>query len=140
MLTWFNGGANGTPGWSMPGGGVEFDKSIAEAVVREVFEETGYRIIAGHVIATHHFADGQSANRRPFRSQRLILGATIVGGELGTVEVGGTTDFARWVPIADVPHLERRKDVVDIVIKMLPLNENYRSLAVPRSGAEVRRQ
>ncbi len=42
LLTWFNGT---TPCWTMPGGGVEFDESIQDAVAREVFEETGYLVV-----------------------------------------------------------------------------------------------
>lgn len=44
LLTWFNGGGRARPGWTMPGGGVEFDESIQDAVAREVFEETGYTV------------------------------------------------------------------------------------------------
>jgi 8-oxo-dGTP diphosphatase len=43
---------------------------------------------------------------RPLRSVRVVFEAEIVGGEL-THEVDGTTDEARWVPLADVPTLDR---------------------------------
>jgi 8-oxo-dGTP diphosphatase len=32
--------------WSVPGGRVEFGESLAQAVVREVFEETGLEVVA----------------------------------------------------------------------------------------------
>ncbi len=34
----------GVGDWEFPGGGVEFDERFTEAVVREFFEETGYKI------------------------------------------------------------------------------------------------
>jgi 8-oxo-dGTP pyrophosphatase MutT (NUDIX family) len=30
--------------WELPGGGIEINESIAEGLIREVFEETGYKI------------------------------------------------------------------------------------------------
>lgn len=46
LLTWFNGEGVATPSWTMPGGGVDYDESITDAVVREVYEETGYHVEA----------------------------------------------------------------------------------------------
>lgn len=120
LLTWFNGSAHAAPCWTMPGGGVEFDESIGAAVAREVWEETGYRVDVGQVLAEHHVTAPRTGDRRPWRSQRFILAATITGGELGTTEVGGTTDFAQWVPIAEVPRLEPRADIIDAAIGVLP--------------------
>lgn len=119
LLTWFNGGAGGEPGWSLPGGGVEFDESIEEAVVREVHEETGYRVQVGPFLVEHHFTAPARGARRPFRSQRFVLAATIIGGELGTVEQGGTTDFATWVRLDEVSELTPRADIIDVAIASL---------------------
>lgn len=119
LLTWFNGGGHAEPGWTMPGGGVDFDESVEAAVSREVFEETGYRVKVGRVLAEHHFTVPRADNRRPFRSQRFILAASITGGQLGTTETGGTTDFAQWVPIADVSSLEPHADIIDVALNVL---------------------
>ena len=45
---------------------------------------------------------------------RIVFSALVVGGTLGTIEVGGSTDFAQWVPLNDVPALESRTDIVDV--------------------------
>ena len=119
LLTWFNGDTRAEPCWTMPGGGVEFDESIRDAVVREVLEETGYTVDVGHIVAEHHFTVPRTAVRRPFRSQCFLLAATITGGELGTTEVDGTTDFAKWVPIGEVVALQPRADIVDVAIDAL---------------------
>lgn len=116
LLTWFNGGTRGMrPGWSLPGGGVDFDERLEDAVVREVHEETGYVVTVGALLAEHHFT-GRQESGRPFRSQRLLYAASIVGGELGTVEVDGTTDFARWVPLADFPLAEPAAEIVQVAV------------------------
>lgn len=117
LLTWFNGGPRGLrPGWSLPGGGVEFAERLEDAVVREVHEETGYAVEVGPLLAEHHWT-GRQESGRPFRSQRLLYAATIVGGELGTVEQDGTTDFARWVPRADVPLPEHTAEIVQLAVE-----------------------
>jgi 8-oxo-dGTP diphosphatase len=115
LLTWWNGEGHGTPCWSMPGGGVEFEESLVEAVEREVLEETGYVVSVGSPIAAHSFTDPSGGRGgRPYKSVRIVFAATIVGGSLGTLEAGGSTDFAQWVPLGDVEGLVSKADVVDV--------------------------
>lgn len=115
LLTWWNGEGRGTPGWSMPGGGVEYEESLTEAVEREVLEETGYRVEVGSPIAAHSFTipDG-GRDGRPYKSLRVVFSAIIIGGELGTTEIDGSTDFAHWVPLGEVEDLESKADIVDV--------------------------
>lgn len=121
LLTWFNGEGVAAPSWTMPGGGVDYDESITDAVVREVYEETGYHVEVGRLLAEHHFVGPRSGqSSRPFRSQRFLYSATIVGGTLGTTEVGGSTDLARWIPLADVLNLNAaRADIVDLAVSVV---------------------
>jgi 8-oxo-dGTP diphosphatase len=116
LLTWFNGS---TPGWTLPGGGVEYDESLEEAVVREVREESGYDVEVGRPLTTHSFVGAHSRHTgHPYKSVRVLYDATIVGGELGTLEVGGTTDFAQWVPLSDLadPRCAPCADIVAIAV------------------------
>ncbi|WP_323101816.1 NUDIX hydrolase [Intrasporangium sp. YIM S08009] len=115
LLTWWNGEGRGTPCWTMPGGGVEYEESMVEAVEREVLEETGYLVRVGSPISAHSFtAAGSGPGGRPYKSVRIVFSATIVGGSLGTIEVGGSTDFAEWVPLDRIEGLEDKADIVDV--------------------------
>jgi 8-oxo-dGTP diphosphatase len=117
LLTWFVGNENAVACWSMPGGGVEYDESVQDAVVREVFEETGYTVELGGPLNVHSFTDpAPGRDRRPYKSVRIFFAATVTGGSLGTTEVGGTTEYAQWIPVAEVPTLSPRADIVDVAL------------------------
>lgn len=121
LLAWYNGEGRLQPRWTMPGGGVEFEESVEEATIREVYEETGFHVELGPLLAIHHFTDNSSSrSTKPFRSQQFLFSATIIGGELGTTEVGGTTDLARWIPLDQLPHLpEGSSRIVEIAWEAL---------------------
>lgn len=104
----------------MPGGGVEFDESLQQAVVREVLEETGYTVEVGGPIAVHHFTKPNTGrDGRPYKSVRVIFAAAVTGGSLGTLEVDGSTDFAQWVPLDEAPSLLPRADIIDVAVAEL---------------------
>lgn len=88
------------PCWSLPGGGLELHESCEQAVVREVAEETGYvaRLegligTGSRVVPTVDRYDRHAG--RPFLLVQLVYRASITSGRLA-VEVGGSTDDARW--------------------------------------------
>lgn len=120
LLSWYNGGVRGVPGWTLPGGGVEYDESIEEAIVREVHEETGYVVELDAPLTTHSFTDATDATGpqppRPYKSVRFVYAAHVVGGRLGTLEVGGTTDRAAWIPLDEVPLSDPRAVILDVAI------------------------
>ena len=117
--------------WTLPGGGVELHESPAEAAVREAREETGYDVqLTGLLgIETDVFSPEQRLrgsgrdSGRALKAVRVFYAARIVGGEL-TDEADGTTDEARWFPLADVPDLTR-VSMVDTGLRLL--DESRRS-------------
>ena len=115
--SWFNGGTRrrARACWSLPGGGVEYEESIEQAIVREAKEETGYDIALGMPLTTSTFTT-REPDRRPYKAVRVLYTATVTGGTLGTLEVGGTTDRADWLPIEKVA-IEEHADIVRIGIE-----------------------
>ena len=115
LLAWWNGEGHSAPAWSLPGGGIEFEESIRDGLVREVYEETGYHVAPGPLLVDDFF----TARGRSFdgwlRSQRFVFDATITGGDLGTTEVAGSTDRAEWVPLADLEG-QPRASIVDVAL------------------------
>ena len=61
-------------------------------------------------------ADRMRVTDRPMKSVRVVFAARVVGGQLRH-EVDGTTDEARWIPLADVSQLPR-VDLVDAALAM----------------------
>ena len=96
--------------WTLPGGGVELHETVEEGAVREVAEETGYDVeLTGLLgIETDVFAPDQrrAGTDRPLKAVRVFFSAEIVGGRLAN-EADGTTDEARWFPLAQVADLPR---------------------------------
>ena len=106
LLALWNEGA--TPQWTLPGGGVELHETVEEATVRELREETGYDVDLGGVLGVDSWVipveERLLPTDRPLKSVRIMFRAWIAGGHL-THEVDGTTDEARWIPLAEVPGL-----------------------------------
>ncbi|MFI2432216.1 NUDIX hydrolase [Streptomyces sp. NPDC018693] len=101
---------DGTPEWVLPGGGMEHGEDPHDTVVRELEEETGYRIeVTGllGVDSARHFRPRRGLRRAvDHQGVRLVYEGRVVGGEL-RYEVGGSTDMAAWHPLEDVPGLVR---------------------------------
>jgi len=106
--------------WTMPGGGVEFHETVEAAVVRELREETGYEVSLVRLLGIDTLlipaSDRRLATERPLKAVRIVFEATVTGGEL-TREVDGSTDEARWIPLADVPTL-LRVPLVDVALAL----------------------
>lgn len=107
--------------WTMPGGGLEPGEDPADAVRREVREETGFRVQVGELLGIHSrvIPPGrriQSERKEPLHTLRIVYRAKILGGRLRD-EIDGSTDRAEWFPLGGVRSLQRVK-LVDIALKM----------------------
>ncbi|WP_309123803.1 NUDIX hydrolase [Arthrobacter sp.] len=111
----------GREAWTLPGGGLELGEDAPTAAVREVLEETGYVVELDELLGVDSLQvrpeDRLNGSGRPLHALRIIYRAHPVSGEL-VHELGGSTDEAAWVPLADVPNLTR----VDLIDKALELS------------------
>jgi 8-oxo-dGTP diphosphatase len=82
--------------WSVPGGRVERGETLAEAVVREVAEETGLEVVCGPLLGwVERISDDH---------HHVILDfeATLLGGSL---VAGDDAAEAAWIPAGEVTEL-----------------------------------
>jgi 8-oxo-dGTP diphosphatase len=85
--------------WSIPGGRVELGETLAEAVVRELAEETGLEAVCDDLVGwverigeDHHFVI-------------LDFLVTVLDGPEKAPVPGGDAAEAAWVPLEEVSHL-----------------------------------
>lgn len=79
--------------WTLPGGGIEFGESPEQAMVREVYEETGLQARALGVAGIDSIVVSNTDNIR--HGIRIIYHAGYESGEL-VFEQDGSTDKCEW--------------------------------------------
>jgi 8-oxo-dGTP diphosphatase len=117
LAHWSQGGYSG---WTLPGGGIDPGEDPADAAVREIAEETGYRAELGELIGVDSKVipaeNRLSGSGVPLHALRIVYTARVVGGEL-TNELDGSTDEAAWFALDDVASIDR-VDLVDAGLRM----------------------
>jgi ADP-ribose pyrophosphatase YjhB (NUDIX family) len=88
--------------WSLPGGRVEAGESDAQALAREVIEETGLQVTVGDLVG--------SVLRPPYDIRDYAC--AVVGGEL---QAGDDVTDARWVTLAELRALPTTDGLLDIL-------------------------
>jgi 8-oxo-dGTP diphosphatase len=109
----------GPPEWVLPGGGMEHGEDPHDTVLREVAEETGYRIEVTALLgvnSSHRTVPRRFGRAVDHHGVRLVYEARVTGGEL-RYEIGGSTDMAAWHDLDAVPALNRVR-MVDIGLRL----------------------
>lgn len=103
--------------WSLPGGRVEWGETLAEAVERELVEETGLQGRCGDLVGwverlgtDHHF---------------VILDFAVSVDPTAAPQAGDDALEVRWVPMRDLGRLELVDGLVDFLAGtgVMPPNE-----------------
>ena len=107
--------------WTLPGGGLEPGEDPADAVLREVREETGYDVEIDELLGIHSRVIPARQRIRddadgPLHTLRIIYRAHVVGGSLRN-EISGSTDEAGWFARDAVDALAH-VGLVDIALEM----------------------
>jgi 8-oxo-dGTP diphosphatase len=91
--------------WSLPGGRIEPGETDAEALVREMHEETGLEIEPGPLLGTvrRPAGDGDVLDIRDYAA--IVTGGTLIPGD--------DAADARWVSAADLGSLAITEGLVE---------------------------
>ncbi len=104
--------------WSLPGGAVEVGETLAAAVQREVFEETGLVVEVGPIVDVLDRIHLDAAARVEYHYVLIDYLCSVVGGHLHPQSDAAD---ARWASPAELPAFGLQSVTLAVVMKGLAL-------------------
>src|SRR5580692_2171923 len=89
--------------WALPGGGIDLGESVAQAAVRETFEESGIECVITGIVGIYSdpkhviFYTSNGEARQEFS---IVLTARLLGGQPTPTS---ESSEVRWVPESELP-------------------------------------
>ncbi len=102
--------------WAIPGGRVELGESLAQAVEREFFEETGLRVRCGELLTHLEVIDRDEQGQIRFHYLIMDFWAEWVSG---TLQAGDDVLEAGWFSRQDLEQENVSVTTRDLVLKIL---------------------
>ncbi len=122
LLTQFTSQTRVPGSWGLPGGGLDPGESPARGLHREVWEETGQRVVLGDLVTVqsqHWVGRAPSGVLEDFHAVRIVYAATCPEPtDIVIHDVGGTTADARWFArheLGDVPMSSSWRDLAGVL-------------------------
>lgn len=119
--------------WSIPGGRVELGESLADALRREMREETGLEVTIGPLIEVFEriqFEDVSGPRPGPLVRYHFVIIDYVCSCVGGALCAGDDAEDARWVTSEELEDYEIRQSAIDVIRKGLAMARQ------PRAGSE----
>ena len=112
-------------GWTLPGGWADPGQSPAEAVVREVFEESGFHVRVTKLAALYDRSKHPHMPRAPFHVYKLFFLCEITGG---SATVSHETTAVDFFPEDAIPNLSIDRTLPFQIARMF---DHHRTRTLP---------